>query len=119
MTSQVKTLQSTFSYVKDVDCYVSTDGSAHVLPRKISESYSASSTEVAQPFKIGTLVVNASDGDRMLAHGLHYCKSIDADTSHETVPNSSYHFSEDGALEYLLGVTSTWVKAQRLNTQRN
>jgi dienelactone hydrolase len=106
-------LEKDFLYVPELDSYVSAHGSGYVLSRKVFEDYAPGSTAMARAFKVPTLIVNAKDsGEVMRQFGQDYTNSIDAKTKHIVIPGASHPFTEDGAMEWLYEVTTTWIKNQ-------
>jgi alpha/beta superfamily hydrolase len=106
-----KNLANDFLYIKELDSYVSANGSGYVLSRKVFEGNGKGSTAMAKNFKVDTLVVNAADsGEAMERFGKDYANNINAGTEHIVIPNASHPFTEDGAMERLYEVTARWIK---------
>ncbi|NNN21648.1 MAG: alpha/beta hydrolase [Acidimicrobiales bacterium] len=106
-------LDKDFSYIPELDSYVSARGPGYVLSRKVFENYAPGSNAMARNFKIPTLVINASQsGNVMRQFGEDYANSIDAETKHVAIPGASHPFTEDGAMEQLYKVTTDWIKSQ-------
>jgi alpha/beta superfamily hydrolase len=106
-----KNLEKDFVYVKELDSYVSANGSGYVLSRKVFEDYAPGSTAMAKDFKVDALVINAADsGEAMTCFGKDYASNIHTETEHIVIPGASHPFTEDGAMEKLYEATAKWIK---------
>lgn len=106
-------LETDFLFIPELDSYVSANGPGYVLSRKVFEGYAPGSTAMAQAFKVPTLVVNASEsGKAMRKFGKDYTDRIDAEAEHTVIAGASHPFTEDGAMERLYAVTTSWIKGQ-------
>jgi alpha/beta superfamily hydrolase len=109
-----KNLENDFMYIKELDSYVSANGSGYVLSRKVFEDYAPGSTEMAKNFTVDTLVVNAANsGEVMERFGKDYTNNINAETEHIVIPDASHPFTEDGAMERLYEATAQWIKEKK------
>jgi dienelactone hydrolase len=106
-------LERDFVYIKSLDSYVSANGAGYVLSRKVFENYAPGSTAMAQHFKVPTLIVNAEDsGETMLRFGKNYARNILSETEYTVISGASHPFTENGAMEKLFSITTTWLKSQ-------
>ncbi len=106
-----------YTYVEELDCYVSGDGSGHILPRSLFDNALPSSTEMAKKFTIGTLIVNASLNTELSQQGDEYREQIGVSVTQKTVTGASHRFTEDGALKSLFDITYDWLRTDSLSSQ--
>ncbi|MBI1857328.1 alpha/beta hydrolase [Candidatus Saccharibacteria bacterium] len=86
-----KNLENDFMYIKELDSYVSANGSGYVLSRKVFEEYAPGSTIMAKNFNVDTLVINASNsGKAMERFGKDYANNISAETEYIVIPDASH-----------------------------
>jgi hypothetical protein len=115
-----KNLEKDFLYLDALGSYVSASGPGYVLSRKVFEDYAPGSTKMAQAFKIDTFIVNASEsGTAMQRFGKDYASNIHAATEHNVIPNASHSFTEDGAMDELLKVTTKWIERKLTMTLKS
>ncbi|HEY1645090.1 MAG TPA: alpha/beta hydrolase, partial [Candidatus Saccharimonadales bacterium] len=105
-------LKEDFTYIKEINAYVSPVGSGQVISSKVFDSSILDSVDKSKKFKIPTLIINASWSKEMKEYGKKYADSINAPTKRVVIPNSTHPFVEDGAMDKLFEITTKWVKQQ-------
>lgn len=105
-----KSLEDDFVYVDTINAYVSGMGSGYVYAKTVLDNSYPKSNEMAQNFKIPTLVVNASWSKEQQRYGKAYAENIHAKAKQIIVPDSTHPFTSDGAAEKLFAATTEFFR---------